>query len=161
MLVMTIQEDILFQPSWRIITVFLAGIFAVSCAVQKPYPLHIVIAGGQTGVDQAALRAAQAAGLLTGGWCPPHRDIGDGRRVPDDFPLSETPRDASPDAPDVPRSQRTEWNVRDAQATLILRGPEQSPSDKGTDWTIRFARSYGKPFLICDPKDPKDVDRAV
>lgn len=29
-----------------------------------------VISGGQTGVDQAALRAAKAAGLATGGWAP-------------------------------------------------------------------------------------------
>jgi hypothetical protein len=29
-----------------------------------------VISGGQTGVDQAALRAAKACGIPTGGWCP-------------------------------------------------------------------------------------------
>ena len=29
-----------------------------------------VISGGQTGVDQAALRAAKAAGIETGGWMP-------------------------------------------------------------------------------------------
>jgi hypothetical protein len=29
-----------------------------------------IISGGQTGVDQAALRAAKAAGLATGGWAP-------------------------------------------------------------------------------------------
>ena len=32
--------------------------------------LQRVISGGQTGVDQAALRAAKAAGLETGGWMP-------------------------------------------------------------------------------------------
>jgi len=30
--------------------------------------LQRVISGGQTGVDQAALFAAEAAGLSTGGW---------------------------------------------------------------------------------------------
>jgi hypothetical protein len=29
-----------------------------------------VISGGQTGVDQAALRAARACGIATGGWAP-------------------------------------------------------------------------------------------
>jgi hypothetical protein len=29
-----------------------------------------ILSGGQTGVDQAALRAARAAGLETGGWAP-------------------------------------------------------------------------------------------
>ena len=29
-----------------------------------------IISGGQTGVDQAALRAAKACGIPTGGWAP-------------------------------------------------------------------------------------------
>lgn len=29
-----------------------------------------VISGGQTGADQAALRAARACGIPTGGWAP-------------------------------------------------------------------------------------------
>lgn len=33
--------------------------------------LRKVISGGQTGVDQAALRAAQDRGLDCGGWCFP------------------------------------------------------------------------------------------
>jgi hypothetical protein len=32
--------------------------------------LTLVICGGQTGVDQAALRAARACGIATGGWAP-------------------------------------------------------------------------------------------
>lgn len=32
-----------------------------------------IVSGGQTGVDQAALRAARALGLPRGGWCPPGR----------------------------------------------------------------------------------------
>jgi hypothetical protein len=32
--------------------------------------LERVISGGQTGVDQAALRVAKAIGLATGGWAP-------------------------------------------------------------------------------------------
>jgi len=85
-------------------------------------PLKI-ISGGQTGVDQAALITAQKIGLETGGWCPPGRVCESGT-IPEYFPLKETPQERSPDAVDVPRSQRTEWNVRDSDATLIVR-PKQ------------------------------------
>ena len=37
-----------------------------------------VISGGQTGVDQAALRAARALGIPTGGWAPRGRATEDG-----------------------------------------------------------------------------------
>jgi len=124
-------------------------------------PLRMAIAGGQTGVDQAALRAAQSIGLLTGGWCPPDRNIGDGKRVPDEFHCQETPRDASPDAPEIERSQRTQWNVRDADATLVLLGANPSPSDAGTKATVRFAAGYGRPVLICNPNDSRELDRVV
>ncbi|MEY2585055.1 MAG: hypothetical protein QOD80_1081, partial [Verrucomicrobiota bacterium] len=45
-----------------------------------------VISGGQTGVDQAALRAARDSGLEIGGWCPPGRVCEDGV-IPAEFPL--------------------------------------------------------------------------
>src|SRR5262249_34585914 len=35
--------------------------------------LAALVSGGQTGVDQAALRAGQECGLEVGGWCPPGR----------------------------------------------------------------------------------------
>jgi Circularly permutated YpsA SLOG family len=113
--------------------------------------LSKVISGGQTGVDQAALRAAQDRGLGCGGWCPPGRECESGI-IPARFPLQETLQDRSPDAPDVPRSQRTEWNVRDSDATLILR-PLLS-EDPGTDWTARCAARFGRPLLVLDPGDP-------
>ncbi len=116
-----------------------------------------VISGGQTGVDQAAQRAARACGLEIGGWCPPGRAC-DGGRVPDDLPLVETPEDRTPAAPDVPRSMRTEWNVRDSDATLVLRPPRVA-DDPGTEWTLRCANRYGRPFLVCDPAEPDSGER--
>ncbi|HEY2292510.1 MAG TPA: putative molybdenum carrier protein [Thermoanaerobaculia bacterium] len=118
-----------------------------------PTPLKKVISGGQTGVDQAALRAAQTCGLECGGWCPPGRESESGV-IPARFPLQETPQDRSPHAPDVPRSQRTEWNVRDSDATLILR-PRSTDKDLGTDWTERCAPRFGRPLLVLDPGDPE------
>ena len=43
-----------------------------------PTALRKVISGGQTGVDQAALRAAQKLGLKCDGWCPPGRECESG-----------------------------------------------------------------------------------
>jgi hypothetical protein len=112
--------------------------------------LTTVLSGGQTGVDQAALRAAQDAGLAVGGWCPPGRECDEGV-IPARFPLRETPQERSADAPDVPRSQRTEWNVRDADGTLLLW--PTTVSDPGSSWAERCAARYGKPSLACDPAD--------
>lgn len=122
--------------------------------------IRAVVSGGQTGVDQAALRAAQRSGLDTGGWCPPGRQC-DAGTIPARFPMRETPDDRSPDAPDVPRSMRSEWNVRDADATLILRPAAGDVPDAGTDWTARCAGRYGRPLLVCDPADPTAAERII
>jgi hypothetical protein len=128
-----------------------------------------VISGGQTGVDQAALRAARATGLEIGGWCPPGRECETGV-IPAEFPLKETERERSPGAPAVPRSQRTEWNVRDSdgvlviQATVTSRASEtvrepadhaaKEGADSGTEWAMRCAKRFGRPLLVCDVSDP-------
>lgn len=120
--------------------------------------LRQLLSGGQTGVDQAALRAAQEAGLPCGGWCSPGRATESGT-IPLDLPLQETPDDCSPDAPTVRHSQRTEWNVRDSDATLILRPQAQDREDPGTDWTARCAARYGRPLLVCDPAEPLATEK--
>ena len=97
-----------------------------------------IVSGGQTGVDRAALDAAMAAGLDTGGWCPRGRLALDGQ-IPDRYPLRETPSSSY--------AQRTEWNVRDADATLILIRGELSG---GTQLTAELAARYGRPLLIID-----------
>src|SRR5437588_7174077 len=124
--------------------------------------LNKIVSGGQTGVDQAALRAAKASGLSVGGWCPPGRVCESGV-IPLEFPLQETERERSPDAPDIPRSQRTEWNVRDSDATLVIRSGKASHSDAateggpdlGTDWAMRCAARYTRPMLVSDVNDPQ------
>jgi len=143
---------------------------------QSDVSLGKVISGGQTGVDQAALWAAIDCGLAIGGWCPPGR-VCEAGAIPPEFPLEETEQDRSVDAPDVPRSQRTEWNVRDSDGMLVLAGGPPSygygvagssesvresiddaatedTADPGTDWAIQCAKRYGRPLLVCDVADP-------
>jgi len=112
------------------------------CIVEK------VVSGGQSGADRAALDAALAAGLPCGGWCPRGRHAEDGR-IADRYPLAETPSEDT--------AQRTEWNVRDSDGTLVLNEGELSG---GTALTVRFAQSLGKPYLVVDPADPGGVGRA-
>lgn len=113
--------------------------------------LEALVSGGQTGVDRGAIRAAWELGLEVRGWCPPGRASEDGP-IPPEAPLRETPEDRSPEAPDVPRSLRTEWNVRDADATLVLSAAASATElDPGTAWALRCAERYGRPFLVVDP----------
>jgi len=97
-----------------------------------------IVSGGQTGVDRAALDAALSLGLNCGGWCPRGRRAEDGT-IPDFYPLKETPgRDYI---------QRTEWNVRDSDATLVLcRGRPLG----GTAMTVQFAKAASKPVYLVD-----------
>lgn len=101
-------------------------------------PLRKLISGGQTGVDRAALDVAIRLGIPHGGWCPAGRWAEDGPIDPR-YRLAETPS-ADP-------AQRTAWNVRDADATLIL---TLGPPAGGTALTRRLAHESGKPLLVLD-----------
>jgi hypothetical protein len=94
--------------------------------------LRKVVSGGQVGVDRAALDVALKLGLEIGGWCPSGRRAKYGK-VPGQYPLQETP--------DWRYQQRTEWNVRDSDATILLY-QNLSP---GTVLTKRLAKKHKKP----------------
>ena len=117
-----------------------------------------VISGGQTGVDQAALWAAHSCGMDVGGWCPPGRVCEDGI-IPAHLELAETPKDRSELTPDVPRSLRTEWNVRDSDATLILY--LVLPIDPGTKATRTFCFKYDRPLLEVSLLDQSSLERVM
>lgn len=96
-----------------------------------------IVSGGQTGVDRGAMDAALASGVPCGGWCPAGRWAEDGP-IPPRYPLRQTPS-ANP-------AQRTRWNVRDADATLILhRG---TPLTGGTALAGQWAERYGKALRV-------------
>ena len=95
-----------------------------------------IISGGQTGVDRGALDAALEASLPVGGWCPRGRRAEDGA-IASSYPLRETPsRDYE---------QRTRWNVRDSNGTLVLLA---DTAQGGTALTIATAEAHQKPLKV-------------
>ncbi len=95
-----------------------------------------LVSGGQTGADRAALDFAIEHQILHGGWCPAGRLAEDGP-LPARYQLTETP--------DGSYAQRTEWNVRDSDGTVVLSMVETLTG--GTSETVGFARALGKPVL--------------
>lgn len=107
------------------------------------YPKKIV-SGGQTGVDRAALDVALKLGIPCGGWCPKGRIAEDGI-IDERYPLRET------DSADY--AVRTEMNVKDTDATLII---TQGPVTEGTARTLDLAKKFKKTHLVVDLSKAKD-----
>ena len=103
----------------------------------EPIAVERLISGGQTGVDEAALTAALQLGIPTGGWCPAGRQNEQGS-IAEEFCLRETPLEDS--------SQRTEWNVRDSDSTLIL--CREVDLQGGTELTRKFADAWNRPCFM-------------
>ena len=97
-----------------------------------------IVSGGQTGVDRAALDFALANGVRHGGWCPKGRRAEDGV-LDEKYNLHETPR--------RDYRQRTRWNVRDSDGTLIIINLELSG---GTRYTLEVARKLDKSVLVVE-----------
>lgn len=95
-----------------------------------------IISGGQTGADRAALDFALLQGITHGGWCPRGRVAEDGA-LPDRYLLTPTPL--------ADYNQRTEWNVRDSDATVIF--SLHAILTGGSLMTRDFAKSWNKPVI--------------
>ena len=95
-----------------------------------------IVSGGQTGVDRAGLAWAIRRGLPYEGWCPKGRRAENGI-IPSRYRLRQTPSTLY--------AQRTVWNVRDSDATVIF-----SQSHRlfgGSRRTFDLCRAFGKPVL--------------
>ena len=103
-----------------------------------------LISGGQSGVDRAALDVAVERGIGYGGWCPKGgwaEDFPDPPGLLAKYPeLAETPL-ADP-------AQRTEWNLRAADACMIAVDAGGLDVSAGTTLAQQLAHRYRKPLLI-------------
>jgi len=111
--------------------------------------INKIISGGQTGVDSAALDTAIEFKIPHGGWCPMGRLAEDGI-IDDRYQLKET------DSCDY--KQRTRFNVRDSDGTLIL---NTGKLEGGTALTARYAKELDKPMFIVDLEQNKNTDALV
>lgn len=111
-----------------------------------------IVSGGQTGADRAALDFALQKGLPHGGWCPAGRRSEDGR-IAEVYQLKETP---SPDY-----IERTEWNVRDTDGTVIfsLAAGLQGGSLATADLAIQLARPWL--HLSAARRNPEEAGRVL
>lgn len=111
--------------------------------------LRKIVSGGQTGVDRAALDWALASGVPYGGWCPLGHWAEDGP-IDVRYPLRETPG-ADP-------AQRTEWNIRDSDGTLIVTLARRMSG--GTLLTAGLARRLARPLLHLAKADSPAAEQA-
>ena len=111
--------------------------------------LRKIVSGGQTGVDRAALDWALASGVPCGGWCSLGSWAEDGP-IDVRYPLRETPG-ADP-------AQRTEWNIRDSDGTLIVTLARRMSG--GTLLTAGLARRLARPLLHLAKADSPAAEQA-
>jgi hypothetical protein len=116
-----------------------------------------LLSGGQSGVDRAVLDVAIERGIDYGGWCPKDgwaEDLSAPPGLLAKYPnLKETP------LPDP--AQRTEWNVRDADACMIVVAAGGLAVSKGTALAEELAHRHRKPLLVVDLGDPGPVEHAA
>ncbi len=95
-----------------------------------------IVSGGQSGADRAARDWALAKGVPHEGWCPRGRKAEDGA-ISAESRLRETPTGGY--------IVRTEWNVRDSDATVIF--SIAAKLSGGSLVTHRFAKRHRRPCL--------------
>jgi len=105
----------------------------------------VILTGGQTGVDRAAINAALAFALPVGGYCPKGRMAEDGA-IPIDYPLKEC-ESRSP-------MHRTFLNVLKSEAVLLcvlgeLRG--------GTKYASGCACLLDRPQMVIDLSSDSNI----
>lgn len=114
-----------------------------------------IISGGQTGADRAALDFAVAHGIPHGGWCPLGR-LAEDSVILACYQLAQTP---SSDY-----AQRSEWNVRDSDGTVIFSIARDLSG--GSKFTAEVAEQLHKPCLhlareVHDPEAAEKLRRFI
>jgi hypothetical protein len=116
-----------------------------------------LLSGGQSGVDRAVLDVAIERGIDYGGWCPKGGWAEDLTTPPGllaKYPhLKATPL-ADP-------AQRTEYNVRDSDACMILVAASGFAVSKGTALAQELAHRCRKPLIVVDLGEAEAVAHAA
>ena len=99
--------------------------------------IPMIVSGGQTGADRAALDWAIGHNLPHGGWCPRGRLAEDGP-IPRIYLLEQTATARYP--------ERTERNILDSDGTVIFSMNETL--EGGTKLTADLVRRHRKPLLL-------------
>ena len=113
-----------------------------------------IVSGGQTGADRAGIDFAIAYGIEYGGWVPKGGKAEDLTTPPGLlalYPLLE-------EAPTTSMAARTKFNIRDSDATLIIR-PHGGVMSPGTKLTIELCEQLKKPYAVIDPNDWDGADQ--
>lgn len=128
---------------------FVAGQQREADALDTHIPrIAYVRSGGQTGADRGGLDAARAAGVPICGWCPKGG-------LAEDRPTAPGILATYPELTETASTgyvERTAANVRDSHATLVV-APAGLEPQSGTEMTVRFALSYGRPVLVVQGED--------
>lgn len=105
------------------------------------WALRRVISGGQTGADEAGLRAGKALGYTTGGMMPRgwKTEAGPRPEFKDLYGMTESRYDGY--------EHRTRHNIRAADATIVF---YLQRSDGGTGLTVAACMALVKPLTTCE-----------
>jgi hypothetical protein len=109
-----------------------------------------LLSGGQTGVDRAVLDAAIENGVDYGGWCPKGGWA-------EDYPeppglLAKYPKLMA--TPLADPAQRTEWNVRDCNACMVVLDAAGMDVSGGTVLAQDLAHRYRRPLFVVKLAEP-------
>jgi hypothetical protein len=126
------------------------GRSATAVAAKTPNSPITIVSGGQTGADRAALDFAIRTGLPHDGWCPRGRLAEDGPLAAK-YLLRETPTERY--------AERTEWNVRDSDATIVFAMTAELRG--GTQLTAKLAESMRKPLLRLAAEEVGPLEASV
>jgi hypothetical protein len=116
-----------------------------------------LISGGQSGVDRAILDVAEGCGIDYGGWCPKGGWA-------EDFPQPPGLLARYPNLKQTPLAdpaQRTEWNVRDADACMIIIDAGGLSASRGTALARDLTDRYAKPVIVLDLQERVALQRAA
>jgi hypothetical protein len=100
--------------------------------------IRMIISGGQTGADQAALDVAIKLAIPHGGWIAKGRKNENGR-LPDKYQLKEMPAGS--------RASHAEQNLLDSDGTLIV---SHGKLTGGSEFVRKMAMHHERPWLHID-----------